>query len=55
MWEGVERFLLTHLDGVDSIVTPSWEPLYEDTAAWQGFLESLGYRRVNARAFAKPL
>lgn len=55
VWEGFERFLLRHLEGVDRIVSPSWEPIYEDTTAWRQFLESLGYRQVNDRAFEKQL
>jgi hypothetical protein len=51
VWRGFERFLLDRLDGVERIVTPGWEPAYPD--GWAGFLELMGYRRLNQRAFER--
>ncbi len=52
LWSGAEQFLLGHFDGVERMVTPSWEPVYE-TAAYRAFLESMDYRRISALAFEK--
>jgi predicted nucleic acid-binding protein len=55
-WLGFEAFLTRHLSIVERIVTPSWEPLYTaDELAWPAFLQSVGYKRIGPRAFAKGL
>ena len=54
VWTGVERLVLEQLPGVDRIVTPAWEELYERDL-WQEFLRSRGYRPFSERAFLKVL
>ncbi len=54
IWLGFERFLHSTLSQpIGRIITPSWEPLYEDKAAWPQFLEGLGFRRASKRAYSK--
>jgi hypothetical protein len=54
LWTGFEGFLLQHAPGVERIVTPSWEPLYDqDKQAWPHFLRSVGYQLIGPRAFGK--
>ncbi len=54
LWEGFERFLLGHALEARRIVTPNWEPLYEQRA-WQGFLGERGYGPVTREAFGKEV
>jgi hypothetical protein len=56
LWEGFEGFLLRHLPAVERIVTPSWEPIYdEDREAWPRFLAQRGYEPLSQQAFAKKV
>jgi len=57
LWGGFEGFLLKHLPSpIERIVTPSWEPIYEqEHEQWQEFLQECGYRPVSERAFGKQL
>jgi hypothetical protein len=52
LWEGFERLLIELSPGVGRVVTPNWEPLYEQPA-WQQFLSGQGYEPVAERAFGK--
>ncbi len=54
LWAGVERLLLTQLPGLERIVTPSWEDIYE-LPDWQAFLARQGYRCFSERAFLKEV
>jgi hypothetical protein len=54
LWLGFETFLSRHLSPFDRIVTPSWEPLYnDDEQAWPGFLQIIGYKQIRPRVFGK--
>jgi hypothetical protein len=57
VWLGFEEFLLRHLpQQIDHMVTPSWEPLYnQDKQAWPDFLEQVGFRSIAKRAFGKEV
>jgi hypothetical protein len=56
IWLGFEGFLLRRIPDVERIVTPSWEPIYEeDKDAWPHFLETLGYGQISERAYCKEV
>lgn len=57
LWTGFESFLLKHLPpAVSRIVTPSWEPIYEEQhEQWQEFLRLQGYSPISERVFGRPL
>ncbi|MGH2369612.1 MAG: hypothetical protein ACRDI2_15615 [Chloroflexota bacterium] len=52
LWDGFERFLTDRFPGTEHLVTPSWEPLYEQDQ-WQRFLAARGFAEVGSKAFAK--
>jgi hypothetical protein len=54
LWEGFERSLLERAPDARRIVTPNWEPLYEQPA-WRQFLSGQGYEPVTERAFGKEV
>jgi hypothetical protein len=53
-WTGMEQVIADHVPGVERIITPSWEDVY-DRALWQQFLRERGYRSFTNRAFIKEL
>ena len=55
VWEAFERMLLNKFTEVRQIVTPGWEPKYQDKQ-WKSFLQGRGYIPLadDQRAFTKP-
>lgn len=54
LWEGFERCLLKRVPDARRIITPNWEPEYEQ-GAWQRFLGERGYAPVAQEAYGKEV
>ncbi len=54
VWTGFERWLLERFKATERLVTPSWEPVYENEA-WQRFLITQGYTPFAKEAFIKEI
>jgi hypothetical protein len=50
LWQAFEEFLLGEFPGCTRIVTPGWEPIYDDDpAAWPAFLTKRGFVQIEGR------
>jgi hypothetical protein len=54
LWHGFEAFLTRHFPEAVRMVTPSFDPGY-DQGQWEAFLQQLGYEPINAEAFGKEV
>jgi hypothetical protein len=54
LWHGFENFLTRHFPEASRIVTPSFDPEY-DQGEWEAFLQQLGYEALSDEAFAKEV
>jgi len=54
VWDGWEKYIISESRGVKRIITPSWEPIYDDKT-WKEFLGAKGYQHLNHKAYAKPI
>jgi hypothetical protein len=55
LWRGFQAILADRFPRAARVVTPAWEPIYDDQAAWRQFLEELGFNAINDRAHGKEL
>lgn len=56
LWKAFEDYLLRRFPNAERIVTPSWEPIYEDQeGVWREFLRSVVYSRLSQQAFVKDV
>ncbi len=50
LWQAFEEFLLREFPLCERIITPGWEPVYdEDPSAWPAFLAKRGFVQVGGR------